>query len=57
MQQKRGKARVIVPQNSKAQLIAIDPESFLKMVSESDATNAAISHPTPQRLLNDLKRS
>lgn len=56
MQQTRRTATVRVPPDSKAQVIAIDRESFLKMVSDSDVTYATISHRLCQRLANDLMR-
>lgn len=57
MQQSRRTATVRVPPDSQAQLIAIDRETFSKMVSDSDVTYAAISHRLCQRLINDLNRS
>ncbi len=57
MQESRRTATVRVPPDSKAQVIAIDRESFSKMVSESDVTYAAISHRLCQRLINDLNQA
>ena len=57
MQQRRGKATDMVPQDSKGQVTAIAPESFLKMVSDCELTYAAISHGLCQRLISDLNRS